>query len=212
MSYTERAERSLHEWVQSEQLRKHCYAVAASMRHFARKHHADEDLWGAVGLLHDMDFERYPSMPPSGPEAEQAAKVLLEGSPAEPPLMLHPFVGVTRLRHDGWSDEVVRAVLSHADYTGVTRDTPMERTLAAVDELSSFVVAVALVKPSKSIAEVDVRSVRKKMKDKAFARAVSREDITHGAESLGVELDTMIEEVIIALSADAQRLGIADKR
>ena len=209
MSYTERAERTLHEWVQSEQLRKHCYAVAASMRHLAHKANADADLWGAVGLLHDMDFERYPQMPPPGDEAAIAAKTLLESSPAEPPLMMHPFVGVTQLRQHGWSDEVVRAILSHADYTGVTRDTPMERSLAAVDELSSFIVAVALVKPSKNIAEVDVRSVRKKMKDKAFARAVSREDIAHGAESLGVELDTLIDEVITALHADAQRLGVA---
>ncbi len=209
MTYTARAERTLHEWVQSEQLRKHCYAVAASMRYFAHKASADADLWAAVGLLHDMDFERYPQMPPPGDEAAIAAKTLLESKPAEPPLMMHPFVGVTQLRQDGWSDEVIRAILSHADYTGVSRDTPMERTLAAVDELSSFIVAVALVKPSKNIAEVDVRSVRKKMKDKAFARAVSREDIAHGAETLGVELDSMIDEVIAALSADAPRLGIA---
>jgi putative nucleotidyltransferase with HDIG domain len=179
----------LHEWVQSESLRRHCYAVADSMRHFAQLGGADADLWEAVGLLHDMDYERYPNQ---------------EQSPTEG----HPFVGVAALREQGWSEEVCRAILSHADYSCVTRATPLERTLYAVDELSGFVTAVARVRPSKSIHEVDVASVKKKMKDKAFARAVNRDDIVRGAAELEVPLD-VIAGVITALKADAERLQLA---
>ena len=179
----------LHDWVQSESLRKHCYAVADSMKHFAQLRGEDADLWEAVGLLHDMDYERHPN---------------LERSSAEG----HPFVGVAWLHDHGWSKEVCRAILSHADYTSVSRETPLEKTLYAVDELSSFVVAVALVRPTRSIRDVDVRAVKKKMKDKAFARAVNREDITQGAEELRIPLDTVIAEVIMALNADAERLGL----
>lgn len=184
-----RASNILHDWVQSESLRKHCYAVADSMKHFAQLRGEDADLWEAVGLLHDMDYERHPN---------------LERSPTEG----HPFVGVAWLRDHGWSEEVCRAILSHADYANVSRETALEKTLCAVDELSSFVVAVALVRPTKSIQDVDVRAVKKKMKDKAFARAVNREDITRGAEDLGMPLDTVIAEVIMALNADAERLGL----
>jgi putative nucleotidyltransferase with HDIG domain len=180
----------LHDWVQSESLRKHCYAVSDSMKHFAQLRGEDADLWEGVGLLHDMDYERHPN---------------LERSPTEG----HPFVGVAWLRDHGWSEEVCRTILSHADYANVSRDTHLEKTLYAVDELSSFVVAVALVRPTKSIHDVDVRAVKKKMKDKAFARAVSREDIVRGAEQLGIPLDTVIAEVITALKADAERLGLA---
>jgi putative nucleotidyltransferase with HDIG domain len=180
----------LHEWVQSESLRRHCYAVADSMRYFAKLRGADADVWEAVGLLHDMDYERYPNQ-------EQSAA---EG---------HPFVGVAWLREHGWSEEVCRAILSHADYASVARETPLERTLYAVDELSGFVTAVARVRPSKSIHEVDVASVKKKMKDKAFARAVSRDDIIRGAFELGMPLEDVIAEVISALRADADRLGLA---
>ena len=179
----------LHEWVQSESLRRHCYAVADSMKHFATAANADPDLWEAVGLLHDMDYERHPNQ---------------EQSPTEG----HPFVGVGWLREHGWSEEVCRAILSHADYSGVNPETPLEKTLRAVDELSGFVVAVALVRPSKSIHDVDVRSVKKKMKDKAFARAVSREDIVRGAEQLNMPLDDVIGRVIEALKTDAARLGL----
>ncbi len=186
----DRARSILHDWVQSESLRKHCYAVADSMKHFAQLRGEDADLWEAVGLLHDMDYERHPN---------------LERSPTEG----HPFVGVAWLRANGWSDEVCRAILSHADYSGVSRETHLEKTLYAVDELSSFVVAVALVRPTKSIHDVDVRAVKKKMKDKAFARAVSREDIIHGAEELGITLDDVIAQVIAALKGDAERLGLA---
>lgn len=186
----ERALGILHEWVQSDSLRRHCYAVADSMRHFARLGNADADVWEAVGLLHDMDYERYPNQ---------------EQNPAAG----HPFVGVTWLREQGWSEEVCRAILSHADYAGVARETPLERTLYAVDELSGFVMAVARVRPSKSLSEVDVPAVKKKMKDKAFARAVNREDIIRGATELGLPLEELIEGVIAALRADAERLGLA---
>ncbi|HMO58010.1 MAG TPA: HD domain-containing protein [Roseiflexaceae bacterium] len=208
MGYSEQAEALLREWVASEQLRKHCYAVAASLRHFAQRHAADPDLWHAIGLLHDMDFERYPQMPPPGDTPQAAAQALLDGIPAAPPLEMHPFVGVTHLRQNGWSLEVCRAILSHADYSGVARETLLEKSLAAVDELSSFVIAVAMVRPTKSIHEVEVAAVRKKMKDKAFARAVSREEIVHNAAALGMELDEVIAEVIAALRADAKRLGV----
>src|SRR5204862_872698 len=179
----------LHGWVKSESLRKHCYAVADSMKHFAQLRGENADLWEAVGLLHDMDYERHPN---------------LEQSPTEG----HPFVGVASLRENGWSEEVCRAILSHADYSGVSRETPLEKTLCAVDELSSFVVAVALVRPTKSIHDVDVRAVKKKMKDKAFARAVNRGDIIRGAEELGMPLDDVIAQVIAALKSDAARLGL----
>jgi len=163
----ERALNILHEWVQSDSLRRHCYAVADSMRHFAQVQGADADLWEAVGLLHDMDYERHPNQ---------------EQSPTEG----HPFVGVAWLR-----------------------EIPLERTLYAVDELSGFVMAVARVRPSKSIHEVDVAAVKKKMKDKAFARAVNREDIVRGAAELKVPLENLIDGVILALKADAERLGLA---
>src|SRR5437870_10707038 len=184
----DRALTILHDWVQSESLRKHCYAVADSMKHFATLRDANVDLWEAVGLLHDMDYERHPNH-------EQS------------PIDGHPSVGVAWLRDHGWSEEVCRAILSHANYTNVTRETPLEQTLYAVDELSGFVIAVARVRPTKSIHEVDVTAVKKKMKDKAFARAVNREDIVRGAEELRIPLDTLIAGAITALAADAERLG-----
>jgi putative nucleotidyltransferase with HDIG domain len=184
-----RAQAILHDWVQSESLRKHCYAVADSMKHFAQLRGEDVDLWEAVGLLHDMDYERHPNLERSATEG-------------------HPFVGVAWLRENGWSDEVCCAILSHADYSGVSRETPLERTLYAVDELSSFVVAVALVRPTKSIHDVDVRAVKKKIKDKAFARAVNRDDIIRGAEHLEMPIDDVITQVIAALKGDAERLGL----
>jgi putative nucleotidyltransferase with HDIG domain len=190
MSQAERALVILQEWVKSESLRKHCYAVADSMKHFAQLRGEDVDLWEAVGLLHDMDYEKHPNLERSSTEG-------------------HPFVGVAWLRENGWSEEVCRAILSHADYSGVTPETPMEKTLRAVDELSGFVVAVTLVRPSKSINDVELSSVKKKMKDKAFARAVNREEIVHGAEQLGMPLDEVITNVIAALKADAARLGLA---
>ena len=189
----ERARAILHEWVASESLRRHCYSVADSLGHFASSGGGDPDLWEAVGLLHDMDYERHPN---------------LEHTPTEG----HPFVGVAWLREHGWSEEVCRAILSHADYAGVERITPLERTLYAVDELSGFVMAVARVRPSKSVHEVDVASVKKKMKDKAFARAVNRDDIVRGAAELGQPLEDVIAGVITALQGDADRLGLAGTR
>ena len=180
----------LHEWVQSESLRRHCYAVADCMKHFAQLRGADADLWEAVGLLHDMDYERHPNHEQSSSEG-------------------HPFVGVTWLREHGWNEEVCRAILAHADYANIPRETLLEKTLCAVDELSGFVIAVARVRPSKSIREVDVTAVKKKMKDKAFARAVNRDDIVRGTAELGMTLDNVIAEVITALRVDADRLGLS---
>jgi putative nucleotidyltransferase with HDIG domain len=205
---TERARATLHEWVQAESLRKHCEAVAACMVHFANKLGADADLWGAVGLLHDLDFERYPEMPEQGPATTALAVALIAGAPAPAELPGHPFYGVVHVREAGWGDEVVRAILSHADYSGILPESPLERTLYAVDELSGFVTAVALVRPDKNIASVEVSSVKKKLKDKAFAAKVSREGIRHGAEVIGMSLDELIAEVIVALRAEAPRLGI----
>jgi putative nucleotidyltransferase with HDIG domain len=184
-----RARALLYEWVQADSLRKHCEAVSACMRYFARTQGANEDLWGAVGLLHDMDFERHPNL-----ELSETG---------------HPFVGVAYLRENGWSEEITRGILSHADYSGVEAISPMEKTLRAVDELSGFVTAVALVRPDKSIHSVEVSSVRKKMKDKAFAAKVSRQDIIAGAEGLDMPLEELIQEVINALRAEADALGLA---
>src|SRR5215468_2025560 len=185
----DRAQSILHDWVQSESLRKHCYAVADSMKHFAQLRGEDADLWEAVGLLHDMDYEKHPNLERSATEG-------------------HPFVGVRWLRDNGWNEEVCHAILSHADYSGIVPESNLEKTLRAVDELSGFVVAVALVRPTKSIHDVDVRAVKKKMKNKAFARAVNRDDIIRGAEELGVPLDDVIARVIAALKGDAERLGL----
>src|ERR1700738_3211150 len=190
MTLATRALDILHDWVKSDALRRHCYAVADSMKYFAQLRGEDVDLWEAVGLLHDMDYEKHPNLERSSTEG-------------------HPFVGVKWLRENGWSEEVCRAILSHADYSDISPETALEKTLRAVDELSSFVVAVALVRPTKSIHDVDLAAVKKKMKDKAFARAVNREEIVHGAEQLGIPLDEVVSNVIAALKADADRLGLA---
>jgi putative nucleotidyltransferase with HDIG domain len=183
-----KARELLYEWVQADSLRKHCEAVSACMRYFARKSGEDEDLWGAVALLHDMDYERHPNL-----ELSETG---------------HPFVAVGFLRQQGWGEEVCRAILAHADYSGVAPISPMEKTLVAVDELSGFVTAVALVRPDKSIHSVEASSVRKKMKDKAFAAKVSRQGIIEGAELLGVPLEDLIGEVILALREEAALLGL----
>lgn len=189
-TYAAPAMNILHDWVRSESLRKHSYAVADSMKHFAQLRGENADLWESVGLLHDMDYERHPNLEHTSSEG-------------------HPFVGVAWLRDHGWSEEMCRAILSHADYSGVSRQTSLEKTLYAVDELSSFVIAVALVRPTKSIHDVDLAAVKRKMKDKAFARAVNRDDIVRGAQELGMPLESVITEVISALKADAERLGVA---
>jgi len=174
----------LTEFTQSESLRKHALAVEACMRAYARKVGGDEDLWGLVGLLHDFDYERFPT-------AEE-----------------HPYKGSEILKERGYSEEIRRAILSHAEYTGVTRITPMEKTLFACDELAGFITACSLVKPGKSLAEVEAKSVRKKMKDKAFARSVSREHIVNGAADLGVDLEQHIAFCIEAMKAIAKELGL----
>ena len=174
----------LTEFTQSESLRKHALAVESCMRAYARKFGADEHLWSVVGLIHDFDYEKYPT-------AQE-----------------HPFRGNEILKERGYTDEVRRAIMSHADYTGVTRETPMEKALFACDELTGFITAVALVKPGKSLAEVDAKSVRKKMKDKAFARSVSRDDIMNGAKELGVDLDEHIAFCIEAMNGIASELGL----
>ena len=174
----------LTEFTQSESLRKHALAVEACMRAYARKFGADEELWGVGGLIHDFDYEKFPT-------AQE-----------------HPYKGNEILKERGYSDEIRRAIMSHAEYTGVTRDTPMEKALFACDELAGFITAVALVKPGKSLAEVETKSVRKKMKDKAFARSVCRDDIVSGARDLGVELDEHIAFCIEALKGTAPILGL----
>ena len=184
MSDREQAWCLLTEFTQSESLRKHALAVETCMRAYARKFSADEDLWGVVGLLHDFDYERYPSRED------------------------HPYRGNEILKERAYSDEIRRAIMSHAEYTGVTRDTPMEKTLFACDELAGFLTACALVKPGKSLAEVEAKSVRKKMKDKAFARSVSRDDIVNGASALGVDLEEHIAFCIEAMKGVAAELGL----
>ncbi len=175
----------LCEYTKTEPLRRHALAVEAAMRAYARKCGGDEERWAAVGLLHDFDFEMHPN-------------------PGE-----HPVKGAEILRERGVPEDIIYAVLCHADYLGLDRKTTMDRAIYAVDELTGFVTAVALVRPSKSIDEVDVAAVRKKMKDKGFARAVNREDITKGAEQLGVDLDEHIAFVIESLKPVAAELGIA---
>ena len=183
----ERAWEIFCEWTQSESLRKHVLAVEAAMRAYARRFGGDEEAWAVVGILHDLDYEQYPTMDGTG----------------------HPFKGVEYLQSLGYPDVVTRAILSHADFSGVTRESRMEHTLFAVDELTGFISAVALVRPSKRVADVDAKAVRKKMKDKAFARAVSREDLVQGAEELSLDFDDHITFTIKALTVQAERLGLA---
>jgi len=173
------------EWIQNPNLRKHLLASEAAMRAYARTFGEDEETWGTIGLLHDLDYERCPS--------QEAG---------------HPFVGVEELRRRGVPEPWTRAILSHADYSGVTRESRLEKTLYAVDELVGFITAVAYVRPNRSLAEVDVGAVRKKMKDKAFARGVNREDVVKGAEGLGVPLDEHIGFVLAALQGIAPDLGL----
>jgi predicted hydrolase (HD superfamily) len=187
----------LTEFTRSESLRKHALAVEACMRACGRKFGphsgnsgaselglSEEDLWGIVGLIHDFDYEKYPSLED------------------------HPYRGNEILKERAWPEVIARAIMSHAEYTGVTRDTPMEKALFACDELAGFITAVALIKPGKSLAEVDVKSVRKRMKDKAFARKVNRDDIVNGAAALGVDLDEHIAFCVEALQGIAGELGL----
>lgn len=174
----------LSEFTQSESLRKHALAVEACMRAYGREFSGDEELWGIVGLLHDFDYEKYPSLDD------------------------HPYKGNEILKARGYSEEIRKAIMSHAEYTGVPRETAMEKALFACDELAGFITACALIKPGRSLAEVDVKSVRKRMKDKAFARKVNRDDISNGAASLGIDLDEHIAFCIEALKSIAAPLGL----
>ncbi len=174
----------LREFTQSDSLIKHALAVEAAMRAYARKYGEDEEKWGVVGLIHDFDYEQNQTWE------------------------THVYAGVKTLRERGWPEEIVEGVASHATYMNIPRDTPMKKVLFAVDELTGFISAVALVRPSKSVMDVEPSSVKKKMKDKAFARAVSREDIVQGAEALGIPLEEHIAFVTAAMQAVARDLGL----
>jgi putative nucleotidyltransferase with HDIG domain len=179
----------LCEYTQSESLRKHMLAVETCVRAYARKNKADEELWGIAALLHDFDYERWPNAD-HAPDKE------------------HPAEGAKILREFGYPEESVRAILSHADYSGVPRQTPLEHTLFACDELAGFLTACTYVRPSKSILDLEVDSVKKRMKDKAFARGVSRDDVRKGAEELGIPLEEHIAFCIQALRENADALGL----
>ena len=179
----------LCEYTQSESLRKHMLAVEACVRAYARKNGADEEVWGLAALLHDFDYERWPN-------ADHAAD------------REHPAEGAKILRERGYSEEIIRAILSHADYTNVPRQSPLERTLFACDELAGFITACSYVRPSKSVLDLEASSVKKRLKDKAFARGVSREDVIKGTEELAVPLDEHIAFCIEAMRAEADALGL----
>ena len=180
----------MHEYTASDSLRKHMLSVEAAMRAYAEKFGEDVERWGTTGLIHDFDYERYPNSEHSSTEG-------------------HPAEGVRILRDRGYPEDILRAILGHATYSGVPRDTLMAKTLFAVDELTGLITATALVRPTKNVHEVETKSVRKKMKDKAFARGVSREDVMTGAEELGVDLDMHIAFVIAAMQAVAADIGLA---
>jgi putative nucleotidyltransferase with HDIG domain len=180
----------LNEFTASESLRKHMLSVETAMRAYAEHFGEDPERWGLAGLIHDFDYERYPNANRSATEE-------------------HPSWGVQYLREKGWPEDVLQAILGHAAYTGVARETRMARALFAVDELTGLITATALVKPSRSVHDVDAKSVRKKMKDKAFAKGVSREDVMVGTQELGVDLDTHIQFVIDAMRRSADALGLA---
>lgn len=179
----------VHEYTASDSLRKHMLAVEAAMRAYAERGNEDVERWGLAGLIHDFDYERYPNA-------------------AHSPTEEHPAEGVRILRARGWPEDILDAILGHAQYSGVPRVSAMSKTLFAVDELTGLITATALVRPSRSVHEVEARSVRKKMKDKAFARGVSRDDVMQGAEALGVDLDEHIAFVIGAMQRAAVALGL----
>jgi len=180
----------MHEYTASDSLRKHMYAVEAAMRAYAEHYGEDANRWGLTGLVHDFDYERWPNA-------------------AHSPTDEHPAAGVRVLREHGFPEDILEAILGHATYSGVPRVSRMAKALFAVDELTGLITATALVRPSKSVHEVDARSVRKKMKDKAFARGVNRDDVVNGATDLGVDLDWHIQFVVDAMKARAESLGLA---
>jgi putative nucleotidyltransferase with HDIG domain len=180
----------MQEFTASESLRKHMLGVEAAMRAYAEHFGEDPERWGLAGLIHDFDYERYPNAAHSATEE-------------------HPSWGVGLLRERGWPEDVLQAILGHATYTGVPRESRMAKTLFAVDELSGLVTATALVKPTKSIHDVDAKSVRKKMKDKAFAKGVNRDDVLLGTQEMGVDLEQHIQFVIDAMRRVAGAIGLA---
>ena len=180
----------MQEYTASESLRKHMLAVEGAMRAYAQKFGEDEELWGTAGLIHDFDYERFPNN-------------------AHSPTDEHPAEGVRILKSKGYPDDILQAILGHAHYTNTPRESRMAKTLFAVDELTGLITATALVRPSKSVHEVEAKSVRKKMKDKAFARGVSRDDVINGASELGVDLDEHINFVIVAMQARSADLGLS---
>ena len=180
----------MHEYTASESLRKHMLAVEAAMRAYAGKFGEDEERWGITGLIHDFDYERFPNS-------------------AHSPIEEHPSEGVRILRAKGYPEDILQAILGHAQYCNTPRESRMAKTLFAVDELTGLITATALVRPSKSVHEVEAKSVRKKMKDKAFARGVSREDVIKGAQELGVDIDEHIGFVIGAMQARSADLGLS---
>ncbi len=180
----------MHEYTASDSLRKHMLAVEGAMRAYARKFGEDEERWGLAGLIHDFDYERFPNS-------------------AHSPTEEHPSEGVRVLRSRGYPEDILEAILGHAQYTDTPRVSKMAKTLFAVDELTGLITATALVRPTKSVHEVDARSVRKKMKDKAFARGVNRDDVINGAQELGVELDDHISFVIAAMQERSADLGLS---
>ena len=180
----------MHEYTASDSLRKHMLAVEGAMRAYAAKFGEDEERWGTAGLIHDFDYERFPNN-------------------AHSPTEEHPSEGVRVLRGRGYPDDILEAILGHAHYTNTPRQSKMAKTLFAVDELTGLITATALVRPTKSVHEVDARSVRKKMKDKAFARGVNRDDVINGAQELGVDLDEHIAFVIGAMQARSADLGLS---
>ena len=180
----------MHEYTASESLRKHMLSVEAAMRAYAGKFGEDEDRWGITGLIHDFDYERFPNS-------------------AHSPTEEHPSEGVRLLRARGYPEDILEAILGHAQYCNTPRESRMAKTLFAVDELTGLITATALVRPTRSVHEVEARSVRKKMKDKAFARGVSREDVINGAQELGIDLDEHINFVIGAMQARSADLGLS---
>lgn len=182
----------LHEYTQNENLRKHALAVEACVRAYARKNGADEELWGLTALLHDFDYERWPNQEHHATQG-------------------HPSSGVAILRERGCPEEMLRAILAHADYTGVPRETLLDHVLFACDEMAGFLTACSLVKPGKTIFEVEADSVKRKMKDKAFARGVSREDLALGAQELGIPVEDHIAFCVEAMRGVADQLGLAPK-
>lgn len=187
MTLRDRAYELMTEWTASESLRKHMLSVEAAVVAYARQHGEDEDLWAATALLHDFDYEKHPDIGPDG----------------------HPFVGVAYLRKAGWPEPMLDAILGHADFSGVPRESQLAKVLYACDELTGLITASVLVRPDRNIANLQLKSIKKKFKDKAFARGVAREDVTRGAEELGVDLWEHVQFVLEAMQGEAEALGLA---